>query len=62
MSDPGSLHLVKICTEMQLLQQGMSYQENWIMCGDIIPPFVQLKYLDNSLHLMVPHCKLRGEK
>lgn len=31
------------------------------MCGDTIPPFVQLKYLDNSLHFMVPHCKHRGK-
>lgn len=46
---------------MQLLQQGTRY-ENWIMHGDIILLLAHLKYLDNSLHLMVPYCKHKGEK
>ena len=58
MPGPDNLHLVKICIKMQLVEQGTGYQKKWVVSADIIPTLAHLKCLDNSLHLMVPHCKL----
>lgn len=60
MPDPANLHLVKTCIVMQLVEQGTRYQEKRFVSADIIPSLTHLKCLDNSLHLMVPHCKHRG--
>lgn len=43
-----------------VVEQGTRYREKWFVSGDIIPSLTHLKCLDNSLHLMVPHCKHRG--
>lgn len=57
MPGPANPHLIKICIEMQLVEQGTKYQKKWVVSGDIVPTLAHLKCQDNSSHLMVPHCK-----